>query len=182
MARRTSARSISHIRVGTARSAAGPPKTPGLLLGVGLGGFVDGIVLHQVLQWHHLLSDEGDFPMDTVQGLEHNTVADGLFHTVTWFVVAAGTTVTIHAWQRRRLAPPWRSHVGMLLVGWGVFNLAEGVVDHQILGTHHVRDDLGGPLSWDIGFLVFGVLLVLVGLALNRSVRHVEFAGSHIRD
>ena len=182
MARRTSARSVSHIRVGTARSAAGPPKAPGFLLGVGLGGFVDGIVLHQVLQWHHLLSDEGDFPMDTVQGLEHNTVADGLFHTVTWFVVAAGMTVTIHAWQRRRLAPPWRSHVGMLLVGWGVFNLAEGVVDHQILGIHHVRDDLGGPLSWDIGFLVFGVLLVLVGLALNRSVRHVEYSGSHIRD
>ncbi|MGD9755596.1 MAG: DUF2243 domain-containing protein, partial [Acidimicrobiia bacterium] len=30
---------------------------PGLLIGIGLGGFVDGIVLHQVLQWHHLLTN-----------------------------------------------------------------------------------------------------------------------------
>jgi uncharacterized membrane protein len=145
---------------------------------VGLGGFVDGIVLHQILQWHHLLSNEGDFPMDSVQGLEDNTLADGLFHTATWFVVAAGMVVTINAWQRGRLAPPWRSHLGMMLVGWGAFNLVEGLVDHQILGLHHVRDDLGGPLSWDLGFLVFGALLVLVGIALSRSGRHLVNTGS----
>lgn len=145
-----------------------PPKLPGFLMGVGLGGFVDGIILHQVLQWHHLLTDEGDFPMDTVQGLEGNTVADGFFHMATWVFVLAGMLVTVNAWQRGRLAPPWRKHVGMLLVGWGVFNLVEGIIDHQILGIHHVRDDLGGPLSWDIGFLVFGALLVLVGWALSR--------------
>jgi uncharacterized membrane protein len=34
-------------------------RLPATILGVGLGGFVDGIVLHQVLQWHHLLSDGG---------------------------------------------------------------------------------------------------------------------------
>ena len=26
--------------------------TSGMLLGVGFGGFVDGILLHQILQWH----------------------------------------------------------------------------------------------------------------------------------
>ena len=36
------------------------------------------------------------------------------------------------------------------------------VVDHQILGVHHVRDDLGGPIAWDIGFLLSGVLLIAV--------------------
>ncbi len=25
------------------------------ILGLGLGGFFDGIVLHQILQWHHLI-------------------------------------------------------------------------------------------------------------------------------
>ena len=144
-------------------------RRPGFVLGVGLGGFLDGIVLHQILQWHHLLTDEGDFPMDTVAGLEGNTVADGVFHLVSWLFVVVGTIVTIDAWQRRRLAPSWRSHFGMLLVGWGAFNVVEGVIDHQILGIHHVRDDLGGPLSWDIGFLAFGALLVLVGIALSRS-------------
>lgn len=28
----------------------------GLALGFGFGGFFDGILLHQILQWHHLLS------------------------------------------------------------------------------------------------------------------------------
>jgi uncharacterized membrane protein len=31
-----------------------------------------------------------------------------------------------------------------------------------------VRDDLGGPLSWDIGFLVVGGLQILGGWALHR--------------
>ena len=178
MPARRSARSVaaSQFRVLTSRPL--PPKAPGLLLGVGLGGFVDGIVLHQILQWHHLLTDEGDFPMDTVTGLEQNTVADGLFHVLTWVVVVVGMFVTLNAWQSRKLAPPWRSHVGMLFVGWGAFNLVEGVVDHQVLGIHHVRDDLGGPLSWDIGFLAFGALLVLAGFTLTRSGNRTSFTGS----
>ena len=138
-------------------------------MGIGFGGFVDGIVLHQILQWHHLLTDAGDFPMDTVAGLQDNTLADGLFHAATWIFLLIGTLAAVHAWQRRRLAPPWRTHVGLLLAGWGAFNLVEGLVDHQILGIHHVRDDLGGPLAWDIGFLAFGALLVLVGAALTAS-------------
>jgi uncharacterized membrane protein len=32
------------------------PIASGILFGLGLGGFFDGIVLHQVLQWHHMLS------------------------------------------------------------------------------------------------------------------------------
>jgi uncharacterized membrane protein len=57
-----------------------PSKVSGLLLGLGLGGFVDGIVLHQVLQWHHMVSHVEDYPMTTLEGLEVNTFADGLFH------------------------------------------------------------------------------------------------------
>jgi uncharacterized membrane protein len=142
-------------------------------MGLGLGGFVDGIILHQVLQWHHLLTDTGDHPMDTVDGLEANTLADGFFHVATWFLVATAMVLTVRAWQRRELAPPWRGHFGMLLAGWGVFNIVEGLIDHQLLGIHHVRDDLGGPLGWDIGFLVMGALLVVAGLALSRSGEHV---------
>ena len=139
-------------------------------MGVGLGGFVDGIVLHQILQWHHMLTgDNGGRSAKTVAGLEANTVADGLFHLATWLFVVVATAITIRLWQRRELAPPWRAHVGMLLAGWGAFNLVEGLVDHQILGIHHVRDDLGAPLGWDLGFLAFGVALIAVGLAMARS-------------
>jgi Predicted membrane protein (DUF2243) len=55
-------------------------RNAGILLGVGFGGFFDGIVLHQILQWHHLLTSTGDHPATTVAGLEDNTLADGFFH------------------------------------------------------------------------------------------------------
>jgi uncharacterized membrane protein len=54
------------------------------------------------------------------------------------------------------------------LAGWGLFNLVEGITNHLVLGVHHVRDDLGGPLSWDLGFVALGVLQVVIGLALTR--------------
>jgi uncharacterized membrane protein len=55
------------------------------------------------------------------------------------------------------------------LRGGGLFNLVEGVIDHQLLGIHHVRDDLGAPLGWDLAFLASGVVLIAVGMALARS-------------
>ena len=83
-------------------------------------------------------------------------------------LIAAATAMIVRAWQRGELAPPWRVHVGMLLAGWGVFNVVEGLVDHLLPGIHHVRDDLGGPVGWDLAFLAFGALLAGAGLALAR--------------
>src|SRR5687768_1701980 len=99
-----------------------------LLLGVGLGGFLDGIVLHQILQWHHMLSAEGCCPEQTVAGLETNTLADGLFQVAAWAMVAAGV---IGLWRatRRGETIPRRVLVGLMLAGWGAFNLVEGAVD-----------------------------------------------------
>jgi uncharacterized membrane protein len=143
-------------------------RAPGFVLGLGLGGFIDGIVLHQILQWHHMLSDTGSHPVDTVAGLEANTLADGFFHLATWVLVTIAMLLILSAWRRGELAPPWRVHVGLVLAGWGAFNLVEGLVDHQLLGIHHVRDDLGAPLGWDLAFLAFGALLVGAGTALAR--------------
>ncbi|TFV81363.1 DUF2243 domain-containing protein [Blastococcus sp. CT_GayMR20] len=150
-----------------------PPRTSGLLFGLGLGGFVDGIVLHQILQWHHMVSAET--APTTLAGLETNTLADGFFHLATWVCVLAASITSITAWRQGRLAPSYSFHFGLVLAGWGIFNLVEGVIDHQLLGVHHVRDDLGGPLSWDLGFLASGVLLVGGGLLLHRrGVRQVR--------
>ena len=152
-----------------------PPRTSGLLFGLGLGGFVDGIVLHQILQWHHMVSSVDGRDPGTLAGLEANTVADGFFHLATWGAAFAGMVTALVAWRQGRIAPSWSFHFGLVLAGWGVFNLVEGLVDHQILGVHHVRDDLGGPLSWDLGFLASGVLLIAVGWALHRrGVRTLE--------
>jgi uncharacterized membrane protein len=149
-------------------TAAPPSRASGLLFGLGLGGFVDGIVLHQVLQWHHMVSDVPEHPVTTVAGLEANVLADGLFHVATWFLVLAGSIITLTSWRRGRLAPSWSFHFGLVLAGWGVFNVVEGLIDHHLLGVHHVRDDLGAPLSWDLGFLVFGLLLIGAGWLLHR--------------
>jgi uncharacterized membrane protein len=150
-----------------------PVRVPAFVLGVGLGGFIDGIVLHQVLQWHHILTSTTGHPMTTAKGLEANTLADGIFHLGTWLVVLAATVLMVRAWQRGELAPPWSAHIGMLLAGWGAFNVVEGLVDHELLGLHHVRDDLGGPLGWDLAFLAFGALLLLGGLRLGARGRTV---------
>jgi uncharacterized membrane protein len=143
-----------------------PPRTSGLLFGLGLGGFVDGIVLHQILQWHHMVSART--PPTTLGGLEVNTLADGFFHLATWVLVVAASITSIAAWRQGRLAPSYSFHVGLVLTGWGIFNLVEGLIDHQLLGVHHVRDDLGAPLSWDVGFLVSGLLLIAGGWLLHR--------------
>jgi len=135
-------------------------------MGVGLGGFVDGIVLHQILQWHHMVSHQET--TSTLAGLESNTIADGLFHILAWVCVLAGSLAMLRSWRQGRMSPNLPFHTGLLLMGWGFFNLVEGIVDHQVLEIHHVRDDLGGPLSWDLGFLGFAVLLVLVGWLLHR--------------
>jgi uncharacterized membrane protein len=145
------------------------PKAPAFVMGLGLGGFIDGILLHQVLQWHHMLTGTVDHPMTTVAGLETNTLADGFFHLATWVLVSTATFLTVRAWQRGDLAPPWRTHFGMLMAGWGVFNVVEGLIDHQILGIHHVRDDLGAPIGWDLAFLAFGALLIIGGMAMAKS-------------
>jgi uncharacterized membrane protein len=147
------------------------PRAPGILLGVGLGGLVDGIVLHQILQWHHLLSSEDGHSPKTVAGLESNTLADGLFHAATWVAVVVGLWLLWRRTNEWRWAASGRALIGWILAGWGAFNLVEGIVDHQLLGLHHVREGAGHETAYDVGFLLFGASLVAAGvlLALGRD-------------
>ncbi|GAA4951843.1 DUF2243 domain-containing protein [Streptomyces caelestis] len=151
-------------------------RLPGILLGVGLGGFVDGILLHQLLQWHHMLTGTDDdrigvryYDPDTVSGLEMNTVWDGVFHVVCWLAVLTGLAILYSrvTHNRRRV---WASRVlwGWVLVGWGLFNLVEGVLDHHVLGIHHVHAG-GNRIWWDLGFLLLGALLAAGGRLLQRG-------------
>lgn len=157
---------------------------PGIVLGVGLGGFVDGILLHQVLQWHHMLSSTDSdnigvryYSPHTVTGLQMNTMWDGFFHVFTWLSVLLGLGLLYSRVTHSR-GKVWRSRIlwGWGLVGWGLFNLVEGVVDHHVLGIHHVR---AGPHQawWDIGFLVLGALLVAGGWLLQRGGTAVDVCG-----
>lgn len=159
-----------------AKSEKSKQRTPlivaGIFLGVGLGGFFDGIVLHQILQWHHMLSNVR--PMTTISNIDVNTVWDGLFHAFDWIMTVIGVVLLWRAGARENV--PWSSNIyfGSILMGAGLFNLVEGVIDHHILGIHHVKP---GPhqLAWDLGFLAVGALLVIVGwLMIQKNSKNDE--------
>ena len=137
-----------------------------VVLGVGLGGFFDGIVLHQILQWHHMVSAVD--PPASLAALELNTFFDGLFHAGTWIVTLAGVWMLFltNGEQERR----GRNAVlgGGVFLGWGGFNLVEGLIDHYLLQLHHVRPGPDQAL-WDAAFLAWGAAFVVAGWLVLRS-------------
>jgi uncharacterized membrane protein len=150
------------------------PLSAGILFGLGLGGFFDGIVLHQVLQWHHMLSSW--YPIDTIANLELNTLWDGIFHSATYVFVVLGLFILWRAAHRMHLAWSSKLLAGSLLIGWGLFNLVEGVIDHEILGVHHVNELTPREqwLYWDLGFLLWGGAMLAAGLGLVQVGRAEE--------
>lgn len=146
-----------------------PLVAAGLLLGAGLGGFVDGIVLHQILQWHNMLS--GQLPPDTLVRAKVNMYWDGLFHAAVWVLTVVGLAMLWAAGGRPEVPRSGRTLLGGLLLGWGLFNVIEGLVDHELLGLHHVYEYTPNHLPADLGFLAFGLALVLAGAGLVRAGR-----------
>jgi uncharacterized membrane protein len=135
----------------------------GTLLGIGMGGFVDGITFHQILQVHNLLSAK--YPPTNLVNAEINMFWDGLFHAFTWAMTAIGLALLWRAGQRADV--PWstRTFAGSLLLGWGLFNLVEGAIDHQVLGIHHVKPG-PGQLAWDMAFLASGLIMMVAAWVL----------------
>jgi uncharacterized membrane protein len=141
-----------------------------VLLGLGLGGFFDGIALHQLLQWHHMVSSVDSFSPETVSGLRTNTLADGLFHAVTYIFTVLGVTLL---WRALRAAEKGTASqlIGLALLGWGLFNVVEGIVDHLLLGIHHVNETAPREhwLWWDLAFLLWGAAMIVTGWRLWRG-------------
>ena len=138
----------------------------GMLMGIGMGGFVDGILFHQIFQIHNMLS--ANLPPNTLVNAEINMVWDGLFHALTWVMTALGLAVLWRAGKQRNV--PWsgRTFSGSLVMGWGLFNLVEGIIDHHILGIHHVVERLGLSV-YDYAFLGSGLLFITIGWSLIRA-------------
>jgi uncharacterized membrane protein len=142
-------------------SSQGSFALAGYLLGLALGGFFDGIMLHQVLQWHHLLSlvDE-----PSVQDIRVQILADGLFHVLMYAVALLGL---VFLWRSRgRFAEPgarsWLA--GTMLLGFGLWNVIDVGVFHWIMGIHRIRVDVPNPMFWDVLWLtLFGLLFLVAG-------------------
>jgi uncharacterized membrane protein len=144
--------------------------TPGVVLGIGLGGFADGILLHQIAQWHNMGS--AVLPPHTMEAMSRNMVWDGLFHLATWAITLAGVCMLWAQWRRGAAPEPASAFAGQMILGWGAFNLVEGVIDHHLLNLHHVRDLPVHVPAYDWMFLAIGgVGLIAVGLSMMAPSR-----------
>lgn len=155
----------------TARDALVPV---GFVLGAGLGGFVDGIVLHQILQWHNMVS--GIHPVVDLVSAKVNMFWDGLFHAGVWLLTLWGI---ILLWRVAPMRQAGDGYVlsGSMLGGWGLFNILEGAINHLGLGLHHVHEYSLHRNGWDWGFQLFGVLLVVLGWLVMRRGRAADGYG-----
>ena len=140
------------------------PLSAGILFGLGLGGFFDGIVLHQLLQWHHMLSSW--YPVNTIENLELNTRWDGIFHSATYLFVLAGLFILWRSAQQAHIYWSSKLLIGTMLIGFGAFNVVEGIVDHHLLEVHHVNETVDSQywIYWDAGFIAWGVAMFVIWL------------------
>ncbi len=139
---------------------AGSLIAAGTLLGIGLGGLADGIALRQILQWNHVLS--AVLPATDLASLKTNLLWDGLLQAFAWVTTAVGVLLLWHVARRPDVPRSTRTFAGSLVFGWGLFNVIEGTIAHQVLQVHHVRpgDD---QLSWDVAVLIAGAALTAAG-------------------
>lgn len=138
----------------------------GFVMGIGMGGFVDGILLHQILQLHNMLSAR--LPPTTLVNAKVNMVWDGLFHALTWAMTALGIAMLWNAGRQREITWSGRTYLGGAIAGWGTFNSIEGLLDHHILQLHHVVERAGLSI-YDYAFLASGLLMLVIGWTLARD-------------
>jgi uncharacterized membrane protein len=133
---------------------------PGVLVGVGIAGTLDEVILHQLLGWHHFY----DRSTATV-GL----VSDGIFHLLSTAVLVLGAIQLV---ERRHTSPdsPRLALAGILL-GAGCFNLYDGTIQHKLLRLHQIRPEAPSDLPYDLAFLTIAAALVLAGALLLRRTR-----------
>jgi uncharacterized membrane protein len=155
--------------VAIAPSVTVPGRRPAFaagVLGFALGGFFDGILLHQVLQWHHFLSL---VPGEALRDIRAQILADGLFHVAVYAIAAFGLWLL---WRARGGlgAADGRMLLGAALLGFGVWQVVDVAGFHWVVGIHRIRVDVPNPLLWDLGWLaVIGLPPLLAGLWLRRS-------------
>ena len=145
----------------------GPLIASGVFIGAGLGGFVDGILFHQILQVHNMLS--GKLPPTDLISAKINMTYDGYFHAAVWVMTVVGIFLLFRAGQQTDV--PWSGKMllGSVFMGWGLFNLVEGVIDHELLGVHHVYEYTSNHFPADAAFLAAGALLLVGGGLLVRT-------------
>lgn len=131
----------------------------GFLFGVGLAAFVDEVVFHQLLHWHHF------YDRSTASAA---LVSDGLFHAFGWFATVASLFLFANLRRRNALWP--KRWIGALLLGAGIFQLYDGIVQHKLLRLHQIRYNVD-ILPYDLAWNAVAVLLIIIGGFLLLQTR-----------
>lgn len=134
------------------------------ILGLGLLGVADGIVLHQLLQWHHMVLNPN---------VKLEIITDGIFNGAVSILLIWGGIKIFKDARNDRLSYSWTTFMSGIFIGGGTFNLVEGIVDHHILKVHRVRPAADHPLLYDLAFLASGVLLIVIGLLLLKRTSNL---------
>ncbi|MER7174844.1 DUF2243 domain-containing protein [Streptomyces mesophilus] len=131
----------------------------GTLAGVGLAAFVDEVVFHQLLHWHHFYDKASS---------EAGLVSDGIFHAFGWLAMVAGVFLFADLRRRGTLArTAWWS--GFCL-GLGGFQLYDGTFQHKALELHQIRYDVElAPYDWT--WNIIAVLFLIAGSVLLVRAR-----------
>ena len=148
----------------------------GYLVGLAMGGFFDGILLHQVLQWHHLLSLV-DSPV--VRDVRVQILADGLFHVLMYLIALWGLALLWRNREQFSLPSAGRYLLACALIGFGIWNVIDAVLFHWILVIHRIRVDSDHPLFWDLlWLLLFGPPFLAAGWRLRRQTARPGTGGA----
>lgn len=126
----------------------------GILFGVGLIAFIDETIFHQLLRWHHFYDKS-----TTDIGL----ISDGIFHAFSWFATIAG--LFLFADLRRRNGLIFQRWLGGVLLGIGVFQLYDGLIQHKWMRIHQIRY-VDNVIVYDIVWNVSAFIILLIGLFL----------------
>lgn len=100
-------------------------KQAALLLGLGLGAFFEGILMHPL---------------------------GGALYMAMWVVCAAGIALLWTAVRGPGPLPSGHGFAGFFLIGWGVFNMLDGLLRHDLAKEWLV-------FATGLGFVLLGVLV-----------------------
>lgn len=143
---------------GTARAVL-----PAFALGIGLGAFVDSMVLHVVLGWLPMLNVAWNRQLDLLA----------------WFATTVGI-VLLWRGGLHGTAPSGRQLAGGVVAGFALFNLVEGLIDRHLLALHRVRS-VPAAMPWTVGVLLASALLLAIGIAIACGQRHAGMDRSGLR-
>ena len=158
-------------QIAAADEVNGPKRSllAGLLMGVGVAGFIDETVFHQLLHWHHF------YDLSTPSwGL----ISDGLFHAGSWVCMVAG--LFVFADLRRRGAWSKLRHWAGFCFGVGGFQLYDGTIQHKWWHIHEIRYHVG-TLPYDLVWNIMAGLVLILGVALMRRAQQQPEAAIRTR-